>query len=616
MSLVGFLLIHILAISLLALTAFVLGRRVLGSFPFTSLLEEIACSTTLGLGLLSLVIFTVGIAGWLNRPVVVVLLFGIWMLSFPVWRGWPTRAAHRLRGMERPSGRRLVYWILGSALVIALTSPIWLLSYYPPSGWDDISYHLASAKGYIEHGRIVVTPYLRFATFPQAVNMLFVLALLLADDITAQLVSFLMFLLVALFLFVWGRRDGSATAGVIAAALWLGSPMVILIGSTAYIDVGLALFVVGGAYGLFRWIESQRPSWLLLAAFLTGMSAGCKYSGLFFIFFFGLAILAIARSRERWGSFFSFGAVATAAALPWYVRNYVATGDPLFPMLLPFVGYGFWSGEDLAIQASELASHGIGRGFAELATIWWHIGWNQGFFHSQSLSSLALVIPIPLLLLFRWRSPRARILLSLTMLFVVIWFQTGQVLRYLLPVLPFLCLEMATLIDAILRRVIPDTRERVRQLATATVAAAILYQGVTFGMGEITRWGAVPTDAQTRDTFLSTWLPDYPAYKLLNEKYGSDYTLYALRGELMTYYADGRYRGDAFGPARASRIMVHLDDGQALYDELREMEADHFLVSTHADSVALPDDEVFRRRFRLLYEKDGVRLYQMAEPTD
>ena len=77
---------------------------------------------------------------------------------------------------------------------------------------------------------------------------------------------------------------------MIAAALWLAGPTVIRFATTAYIDVGLTLFVLGGAYGLFRWIERRELGWLLFAAFSTGMAAGCKYSGLFFLLFYALKV--------------------------------------------------------------------------------------------------------------------------------------------------------------------------------------------------------------------------------------------------------------------------------------------------------------------------------------
>jgi 4-amino-4-deoxy-L-arabinose transferase-like glycosyltransferase len=613
MNLAAFLVIHLAAGLLLALTAFVLGRLVLTRLDFSSTLEEIACSTTVGLGLLSLLLFAVGLLGGFSKPVLILLVLAIWIVGFPVWWRWRARAADVLRGLRRLPRRRILLWVLAVALVVVFTSPFWLLSFYPPRDWDDISYHLASAKEYAEQGRLVVTPYLRFAVFPQAVGMLFTLAFILADDITAQLVSALMWLLVGLLLFVWGRKDGSHTVGALAACLWLASPSVVRFSTTAYIDVGLTLFVLGGAYALFRWMEHRSPGWLLVAAFLVGMAAGSKYTGLFFLMFYAVAVFAVARPRERWRSILSFAAVAVVAASPWYLRSFLVTGDPLFPMLPEIFGYSFWNAEDIAIQRQELSSHGIGRGLVDFFTIWWHIGWNQGLFHSESLSSLALVVPLPILLLARWRNPRGRILCGLSIAFVMLWFQTAQVMRYLLPILPFLSLELAAVIDGIRRRVLPSSWKTARVVAAAAIAFYVLYRAVDYGAMWIGRWGPVPTSSIEREAFLSAELPDYPAYRVLNRKLGGDYTLYALSGSRMTYYADGVYRGDVFGPARESRIKSRLANGRALYQELQMMGADHFLISHHAGPVVLPDDEAFRQHFRLLYQNGEVRLYELVE---
>lgn len=602
MTLAGFLMTHLLAVSLLAVTAYVLGRLVLARVAFESRLEMFVCCTTLGLGSVSLMLFLLGLLGGFSKPALIILLAGIWLAAYPVWRHWL---------LWRPVGRKFAVGLLACVLVLAVLSPMWLLAHYPPADWDDISYHLASAKEYAQHGRLIVTPYLRFAVFPQAVNMLFTLCLILADDITAQLVSTLMWILTGLLLFAWGRRDDSIGSGLLAACLWLASPTVIRLATTAYIDVGLTLFVVCGAYGLFRWIERRDRAWLLFAAFATGMAAGAKYSGLFFLGFYTLAVVAASHRREMRSSLPAFAGLALATALPWYVRNTIVTGDPFFPALSAWISNPYWNPGDIALQRAELASHGIGRTPLDLVTVWWDIGWNQGLFQSESLASLALIIPIPVLLVLRWRSFRARVLLTLSLTYVLLWFHTGQIMRYLLPILPFLALELATAVDSLLRWIFPAVRKNLRALATAVLAVFVIGQGILYGLGETRSRGPIPTDQKTRQAYLSTKLPEYPAYLFLNRRLGDRYTLYALRGGRMTYYAEGEVMGDVFGPARASRIEALLDDGQRLYDELRGLGVDHFLISQRSSAAEWAHDDAFQRHFRLIYQDDDTRLYKL-----
>lgn len=84
-----------------------------------------------------------------------------------------------------------------------------------------------------------------------------------------------------------------------------------------------------------------------------------------------------------------------------------------------------------------------------------------------------------------------------------------------------------------------------------------------------------------RHAYLSERLqPGYPAYKFLNGLRGSDYIVYALLDENMVYCAEGTFLGDNYSPARYSRVMRTLHSDEALYDELRTMGADYFLVTT------------------------------------
>ena len=604
MTLPLFLLLHGAAIALMALLAFLLGRLVTLRIQFDSGVEAFALSTSIGLGILSLAIFALGMAGWLTRPVVaVVLSIGV-LMTFPVWRRW---------GRARPRATKFFAWILAGLLMLVLLSPIWQLPLYPPIKWDGISYHLAAAKLYVESGAVILTPYIRFPVFPQAAEMLFTLSLLFADDITAKLTQFLMMTLGAMLLFAWGNRRGSARVGAWAAALWVGSPVVLSLSASAYVDVALALFVLAGAYAVDRWCEIGERGWLMAAAFLAGVAAATKYSGLVFLPLFTFWVLWRGSGRQRLLDAMIFLLIAAAAASPWYLRNALLTGDPAFPFLPEIFGYSLWSPEDVAVQRAELASHGFGKNPLALLSVWGNLSWNQGFFLEQSLASLALVIPMPLLFILRRRHARARFLAWIVFPYMLVWFWNAQLMRYLLPILPFLCLETAALLDAGAKLIAPLRRRRTAALTAVLGVMLMLAPGWRFARGELDKWGAIPVTASERDLYLSRQLPSYPAYRLLRERTGNDYTVYVLHDERMAYYADGRFMGDLFGPARASRIESRLGSGQRLYEELRRLGADHFLVTDRAGVIELPDDQSFDMHFHLVFNSGNVQLYELTD---
>ena len=129
----------------------------------------------------------------------------------------------------------------GVALVVELTlgflilAPCAVLALYPPTGFDATHYHLPFVKSFIAAQRLLFLPDLRVPVFPVAVEMDFVLAFFLSGDVAAQLTQLLAMLATAGLVFAWGRRGFSRRAGLWAAALWLGVPLVVFLGASAYV---------------------------------------------------------------------------------------------------------------------------------------------------------------------------------------------------------------------------------------------------------------------------------------------------------------------------------------------------------------------------------------------
>ena len=84
---------------------------------------------------------------------------------------------------------------------------------------------------------------------------------------------------------------------------------------------------------------------------------------------------------------------------------------------------------------------------------------------------------------------------------------------------------------------------------------------------------------QDRDRYIERANPLYAAVEFLNRTMGDHYTLYALEFGNLAYYADGRFMGDWFGPARYSLITNTSFRPPHLYQQLRKLGANYFLVA-------------------------------------
>src|SRR6185436_4057821 len=113
---------------------------------------------------------------------------------------------------------------------LALSIPVLALPLYPPRAFDSTMYFLTSAKVYVQSHQLVVTPFLRLPVLPQLNEMLFTLALLLYDDIAAQVIQLLLLATLTAALIAFGRRNFSKQTGWWSAAILLGNPLVLWVG--------------------------------------------------------------------------------------------------------------------------------------------------------------------------------------------------------------------------------------------------------------------------------------------------------------------------------------------------------------------------------------------------
>jgi hypothetical protein len=253
------------------------------------------------------------------------------------------------------AGTRRAPLVRLALLLIAGGTPLLLLALYPPIDPDPGIYHLPFARGFAASSGLPFFASLRFPVFPQLSELLFAAGLRLHGTTGAQLIEVAMALFTALLLWLWGREmgreggtgSGGEAVGLLAAALWLGNPMVILLGSTAHVDVGLACLVLAGLYCLERERTTRRAAWAALGGSLLGGAAAVKYLGLYFLGGGGAALVLRRRLVMR------FTIAALAVVLPVYAHILRLTGNPVFPFLPQVFGYTEWT-HDLNLRPEQV----------------------------------------------------------------------------------------------------------------------------------------------------------------------------------------------------------------------------------------------------------------------
>ncbi|HXU46529.1 MAG TPA: glycosyltransferase family 39 protein [Thermoanaerobaculia bacterium] len=558
---------------------------------------EAGLDLALGLALLSALGFWLGLAGCLRMGA---LVLGAALLAGLLFLIRPRASPRNGRGQGVPAGSSALGepgWRLALPILALVALPLAVLALYPPTAFDPTLYHLPYARAFVATGGLPYLPDLRFPVFPQASEVLFAEAMLLANDRAAQLLSLVATLATAGILFSWARRAWGAEAGALAAGLFLGGPIVAYLSGTAYTEPLLVLFTAATFACLDRYLADEDPRRLAFAGFLAGTAAAVKYLGLFAV---GAALLvAVSRGNlgariRRSGLACAFAALAVA---PWYARNAVYTGNPIFPLWQRAFGADGWKSP---IDYAPMPGDSFAR-LADLAAIPWTLSVDRGVVGRMPPWSPAIWIACVVALAATRRDVRVRRLLAAAAAYLAAFLVLPIDARYLLPILPLLAVAGAGSLARLFDR---------RRPTLALALAVALLPGWLWSLYDLHRLGPLPTDGTSRERFLAARLPAYAALRDLERRGGASASVYAFYAENHAYYAPGRFQGDWSGPASFDAVLSAAGSGDGLADALERLGADH-LLTVVAHEPPLPRDSSFDRRFRRVYDDGRARVWQV-----
>ncbi len=364
--------------------------------------------------------------------------------------------------------RELQTWFHGSSaapfLALVPIALMFLAASQPPGwlwdsefgGFDSLSYHLQLPQEWIAAGRLNPVDHNVYSYLPSYVESVFMQfgaaaetlnSLGAKSDQTGLLTFDGLPLLVCQHFHVWcaviaawltGRvvllLTEDRTASGIAFAALLSIPWVIVTGSLSYNECAmLALFagaILVAADGAISAIARAATT-----AFLVGVACGCKPTALLFCAApVGLIMLRNVPIRTIPKLALVALPVGTITLSPWLVRNYLASGNPVFPQLSKYFGTGHWDVEQIgryAVAHSFTGSIGdrIGLLFSS----------DRGIFHSQfGLAFLALILLGALLFTKLNRTLAVLLLLGIASQLGAWLFATHLQSRFLRPLLvPF-----------------------------------------------------------------------------------------------------------------------------------------------------------------------------------
>ena len=572
---------------LITCVAVPLGARFLGLTRLVtrscSVPERFLFSATIGYVLIGYATLILGLLGHLTRGSAAVMLavaalvgIGNWDL---LWEALLQCLNMVLRSFRSRSQR------LGVVVLLLIGAMTLIAPLEPPSGrdFDGLAEHLAQADHYVRHARVEGLWYDHHSQFPSNMQMLYSLGLLYHSTSAAKLFHWFHGIMALLAAALIARRFMHRSATAWAAVVLGTMPLFLMLAGVSYVDLGVMAYALVALFAFFRWQRTQTLPDLLLVGLMAGCCATVKTQGLTIwgVLMAGALVTVVVSWREhtkqpdeasgpvgpRTGSPTGMGLGALVAAavvgvlvcLPWFVRSYVNTGNPVYPFAYSIFGGKHWSADRaLGYQRHQL-DFGLGelppqaeidkmprlkRMFIGPREPWkWLVGpfgltflpWEYEVFLGKLqnilmtsvgplwLAFLAVLIVIP-------KKPRAvTVSLWLFLPLWLWWFASMQLARYLVPSLALLAPAAGYAIFRGLRGGMIARK--------GTMAAVGIWCVAALGICWLLTKPCLPVvfGLESREAYLSRSLDVYPSSKFISDNLPADARVVTY-GEVRCFY--------------------------------------------------------------------------------
>ena len=425
---------------ILALGFLSLGRAVLDSLKISEALEapeKSFLSLIIGEGLISLIILSLGLLS-LYTNAVLLSLFAL--LCWGAWRerDFFSKAVQKIKdsAQEKRDWISILCW---TAIFAALLRGF-ITSSAPDTDWDSLAYHLALPKIFLHDKALVNLRWSANAHYPLNTEMIYLLCLALIGARAAHVVNFINGLGLLAATWLIARRFFGKKAAEISCAILSVQPLFQRVIGNAETDLNIAQAIAASFFVLLvsstEPLKRERKRLLFLCGLLSGLAASAKITGLWAIAALG-ALILIQKShsiREKMREIFIYGSGTFLLGFPWYLKNWLQTGNPVWPYLGQFfrantLDMAAWK------RLSDSVTEGVSKTFVHYLSVPFLLILKPAkFLHHPQWMMIPFLILLSLRLI---RRPPLKLIEKKILLFMfffyTVWFYVYQDWRYFLP---------------------------------------------------------------------------------------------------------------------------------------------------------------------------------------
>lgn len=557
--------------------------------------------------------------------------------------------------MSHKSLENIATFILCTTMIVFFCTEI-ILNLTPPISRDALIHHLAVPKLWLKHGRIYEIPWANYAYYPMNINLLYAICLYFKNDIAPKFIHLAFGMGIGLLIYLYLKYRYDRNWGLLGMVIFITTPVVIWLSTSAYIDLGMTFFTTASVLAFVKWRDSKygQFKWLVISSCCMGIAIGSKYNALIALFILNL-ILMLSYVRDtnkqiaalKYGIFFF--AITVFVALPWYLKNYLQTNNPFYPLFNSFfqslnhrpvqdIIHNQLVEKTSRISFFKMREVMYGESFLETLLIpirMFFQGKDNSYQYFQGALNPILIVFSPFILLSK-RYVKDKLIFVLFSVFFVImaYFFTAKQVRYILPVLPFLAIIAIMGIKDLVDKLGEETLfssfrcdKNIRSVVKIVLFVGILSLLVLNFLYLKKRMDIIKPlpyvlGQETKKAFLKRHLLHYDAVEYINNNLPIDAKIFTMFLGRRGYYLDRAYQNESsFGMSTIRHMINSSTDEEKFMEYIRSMNVTHILMRTELVDNYLKDNfshEVIKRFSNLkkicwkkVYEKNLYTVWDI-----
>jgi len=557
--------------------------------------------------------------------------------------------------MNRNSLKHTTTFILCTSIIILLCMEF-ILNLIPPISRDALVHHLAIPKLWIEHGGIYEIPWANYAYYPMNIDLLYAFCLYFKNDMAPKFIHLAFGVGTGLLIYYYLKPKYGRNWGLLAIVIFISTPIVIWLSTAAYVDLGMTFFTTGSVMAFIKWRDSEYTDikWFFISGISMGIAVGSKYNALIAWFIINmLVMLSVVRDTHKQTTALRYGiyffVITAFVASPWYVKNYLQTGNPFYPL---FGGFFKSLNHHAVLEAAgrhaiEKTPHVSSFKMREILygeNLWETLlipirmffqGKDNSYRYFQGALNPILIIFSPFIMLNRISNKDKFIFVLFTFIFMFMaYILTAKQVRYILPVLPFLAIMAVMgikgILDKLEKKILLSSLEYggkiksiVRGFVIASVAALLIVNFLYLkNRMEIINPFPYLLGKESKEAFLKHHLLHYDAVEYINHNLPIDAKIFTMFLGRRGYYLNRSYKNEAsFGMKTIRQMVVSSADENTFDNFVQSMNVTHILMRSDLFYKFLHDNfskaqinrlsELINKRWTKLYDHNRYAVWDI-----